>query len=424
MKIVQALKKNTMQDIASKNFFLKNSQNDQTIDSEVYKSNLIAVNSYVTSVLESSLPTLHKQPANWKLFTQTYLEAESDALTWVNTVLARLDSVPEDVQTYYSDINYIFLDAIDMTKCMINYPARRTMYAGLLNQDLSLINSKLKLVNSFIQGTVDALTNFQNILPEMAEKLQTIADLSAKEEGVDLDEIDSLKRDVKKLNNDIAQLTATIVALGIADASAIAIGTLATIVAFPLGAFTWLFAGPAVIAASVCIALDAEKIKDDQTNIKKAQNNMDELTQDVASLHLLAQNYKQLSDSSEAIQVNLNEILTVWVLLSNDMNNAIEETQKAVNDAQTCNDLEILEDLTQASKYWEQAYSDAGDLEITLSHNDGNFEIGMTQEQVQKAADNGNVVDIVSYFNDQSQAGKRLAKSKKEESKSILEPIA
>lgn len=350
----------------------------QAILPDVYKSNVVMVNSLISSVLDSKLPTLTLPPNNWSEFCKTYIEAQSDALVWVNQVVARLDNVPQDVQSYHQDITNLFDDAISMVKCMVNNPERRSIYVSLLNQDLTIIDNKLNMVFGFVKGTVDALVNFKNILPEMAQRLQNLADLASQEEKVDQQKIAELKKAIDELNNDIRGLTASIVGLGIADAAAISLGTLATIVAFPIGSVVWLFCAPAIAVATTFIILDSLKIKEDKAKIEASQREMDQRTQDVSTLHLLAQNYSELAKSAESVQDNLEQILDNWSELTGDFSESIKNVQEAALDAKNCNDNEIINDLTLANSCWQQAYKDAGSLTIKLNHSDAVIEIGMS----------------------------------------------
>ena len=46
-----------------------------------YKENIVAVNTLITSVLSSSLPTLNTNPPDWKDFTAAFEAADAGALT-------------------------------------------------------------------------------------------------------------------------------------------------------------------------------------------------------------------------------------------------------------------------------------------------------------------------------------------------------
>ena len=76
-----------------------------------YKENVIAVNTLVTSVLTSSLPTLNNNPPDWTEYVTAYTAANADALGWVNNVMARLLDVPDEVQGYNPIISQLLTDA-------------------------------------------------------------------------------------------------------------------------------------------------------------------------------------------------------------------------------------------------------------------------------------------------------------------------
>src|SRR5579871_3112782 len=76
-----------------------------------YKQNVAMVNTYIAGVLSSSLPTLNSYPPDWATFVTAYEQAGSDALNWVNNVMARLLDVPGNVQGYNGVISQLLQDA-------------------------------------------------------------------------------------------------------------------------------------------------------------------------------------------------------------------------------------------------------------------------------------------------------------------------
>ena len=83
MALAQAIKKNAL---------------SLAVKQTSYKQNIVAVNTSVTSVLSSSLPTLNQNPPDWAEFVTAYKAADADALTWVNKVMARLLNVPDEIK--------------------------------------------------------------------------------------------------------------------------------------------------------------------------------------------------------------------------------------------------------------------------------------------------------------------------------------
>ncbi|NMP26717.1 hypothetical protein GW590_07570 [Rahnella sp. SAP-1] len=366
---------------------------------EVYKTNVATVNSLISSILDYRLPTMTLPPDNWARFCKTYIEAQSDALVWINQVIARFDNIPQDVQSYHQDITIILADAITMAQCMIDNPERRLIYASLLNQDLTIIANKLNMVLGFVKGTIDALNDFQNALSKTAGKLHNLATIASQDAKVDQQKNTALKKSINDLNESVMGLTTSIVCLGIADAAAIAIGSLATILAFPIGGLAWLFCAPAIITASVFIDLNSKKIKAEKILIETTQREMDQRAQNVSTLHLLAQTYTGLAKSSSSAKDNLYQILENWHTLASDFSESIKDIHKVVLDVKNCNDQDIVEDLTLANDCWQKAYNDAGSLTINLDHSDAEIDIGMNEHDIKKAYQSSNVVDIVTYFN-------------------------
>lgn len=76
-----------------------------------YKENVVDVNTLVTSVLSSSLPTLTQNPPDWKAYQTAFEAADSGALNWVNNVMARLLNVPDEVKSYNATISQLLADA-------------------------------------------------------------------------------------------------------------------------------------------------------------------------------------------------------------------------------------------------------------------------------------------------------------------------
>ena len=149
-----------------------------------YKENVVAVNTLVTSVLTSNLPTLNQNPPDWKEFQAAFEAADTGALSWVNNVMARLLDVPEDVKSYNATITQLLADAKSQAQTLEADPSNKTALQTL-NTDLTNVTNTLNLVVTFISGALTAIKNFQDELPKLAANLQTIADNSAKDAKAD-----------------------------------------------------------------------------------------------------------------------------------------------------------------------------------------------------------------------------------------------
>ena len=353
MLLAQAISKNTVS--------LAEAQN-------TYKENVIVVNTWVTSVLTSSLPTLQNIPPDWQDFVNAYIKANQDALNWVNNVMARLLNVPDEVQNYNSIIIQLLQDAQLQANNLVSNPSD-SMALQMLKNDLNSLINQLNLVTTFISGAISSLQQFKDVLPDMAAQLQAIADKSAADAKADQSQIDKLKQDIANLQSEIKSLTASIIALSIVDGVALTLGVVATIAAWPFGALTWFVMGPAIAVASVYIALDSIKLTADKAQLEADQQQVTGLTQDVATLQILAQNYTEMANQTAVVQDSLQSVLAAWQVLSSDVGMAVTDINAALADAGSTNFNAVVKDLNNALNEWKAAYDQAGALHLDLQFN-------------------------------------------------------
>lgn len=381
-----------------------------------YKENVVAVNTLITSVLSSNLPTLNQNPPDWKQFQTAFEAAESGALTWVNNVMARLLNVPEDVKSYNASITQLLADAQSQAQTLVADPSNKTALQTL-NTDLTNLTNTMNLVVTFINGALTAVKNFKDELPTLAGNLQTIADNSAKDAKADQAQIDKLNQDIDNLKAEIKSLTASIIALGVVDGIALTLGIVATIAAFPEGALTWFVLGPAVIAATTVIAIDGAKITADKKLIESDEQQITGLTADVAALQVLSKNFAAMSAEATDIETNLQAILAEWQNLESDVTAAVTDIKTAIADAGSANFSAVASELDDAIAEWSAAYKQAGDLHLDLNVNSAQLQIGMSQDQVKAATAAAPTVDIITYYN-------QVQNNRATESSSVTEAVA
>lgn len=373
-----------------------------------YKQNVVAVNTVMTSVLTSSLPSLNQNPPDWSDFIAAYEQANGDALNWVNNVMARLLNVPQEVLGYNSVISQVLQDAKTQAQNLVAQPSNQTALAAL-NQDLNTLTGQLGLVTSFIVGAINALQQTSDNLPDMAQQLQTIATKSSNDANADQAQIDSLNQQISQLKDDIKSLTAAIIALGIADGIALTLGVAATIAAWPVGALVWFVLGPVVAVATTFIALDAEKIKADQASIQAKLSQITGITADVATLHVLANNFADMANQTEAIESSLQAVLAEWQTLESEVNAAVNDIRTAISDSSGANFTAVLNDVTQAITEWNDAYAQAGSLQLDMQVNNAQLQLGMSSSQVQSTLAGGQTVDLISYYNQVASLARKVA---------------
>jgi hypothetical protein len=363
-----------------------------------YQTNVCVVNTYVNSVMSSTLPTVPVQPTDWSSYVTAWEQANTIALQWVNTCMARLLEVPQDVQNYNSAITALLQDAVAQTNALIANPNNAAAKIAL-QSDLTVLPQQLQLVENFVSGAISALQGFQDQLPNMAAELTQISNLAIADNNADQAQIQDLQNKIQQLQSDVSSLTAAIIGLSIADGVALTLGIVASIAAFPVGLLTWFALGPAVAVATTYIALDAVQLKADKALIDQDQQQMSDLTASCSVLATLSTTYTSLASQSQTIQTALQAVLAEWQTLSSDIAVAITDIQAALTDDNAANYPAVLADLQEAQGEWTAAYTQAGALVLNLQVNTASLQIGMSQDQVQSALAGGKTLDLITYFN-------------------------
>lgn len=383
MLLAHAIKKNTSS--------LVQAQNN-------YKSNVITTNTFMTSVLTSQIPNLNYKPKDFPEYLTAFQKANVTALDWSNKVMAKLLTVPDEIVSYNDIIISLLNDAQAQTQTLKTYP-NNSIALKILTNDLDTLSTQLSMVTGFISGAITNIEGVKNDLPDMAKELQSIANNAINDEKADKKQIDDLNKAIATLKSDINACTAAIVAAGIATGVSVTLGTIATIVAWPVGAVTWFFVAPVVAASIYVIAIDSIKIKNDKNEIEALQKEITGVTADVSTLSILAQNFTDMADQATKVQSNLQAVLDEWVILENDVNKAITEIKDSIVEKNEQKFNEILTDLSEATVAWNDAYTQAGALHLDLEVSDSNLELGMSSDEVKAAMASGKVVDIISYYN-------------------------
>lgn len=363
-----------------------------------YKQNVASVDQLMNTVFSSNLPTLQTNPPDWQDFVAAYEAAKTGALSWVNTVSARLHDVPGEVQNFNPVITQLLQDAQQQANTLVNNPSD-SQALQILDNDLTLISQQLGLVVTFISGAVTNLQHFQDSLPALAAALQAVADKSAHDAGADQAQIQTLLDDISALQADITSNTAAIVALAITDGIALTIGTVATIALWPVGALVWFVMGPAVAVATYEIAMDAINIENDKKKIEADKSSITGLTADVAALQALAKSYGDMASESAQIETTLQAILAEWLTLESEVNAAITDARTALADAGAANFQAVAADLTDAVTEWNAAYAQAGSLNLDVQVNTAQLSIGMNADQVSATLAAGQTMSFVDYIN-------------------------
>jgi DNA repair exonuclease SbcCD ATPase subunit len=366
-----------------------------------YKQNVVTVNNLLTSVLNSSLPTpteLPVIPPDYADYATALEGAQQCAYDWVNTVMARLLSVPAEVQDYNTVINALLQDAQSQLSILVSSPADQTAL-DLLTKDLKNLSTQLNMVTVFISSAITSIQKVNDQLPTAAANLQSIADKSLHDAAIDQADLDKLNTEIANLKDEISTLSAQIAEFAFVDAAAITLGLVASIAAWPVGLTSWIVLGPVVAVATTYIALDSVKLVNDKNLLQADQDRASDLYNSEVVLNSLAANFSSLASQTTAIEANLQSILNEWQTLENEVNSAISDINKATQDTTSANYIAVMNDINDAITEWNLAYAQAGILNITLNVNTAPLKVGMSPSEVQAALAQGKTMDIMTFYN-------------------------
>jgi len=363
-----------------------------------YKQEVIAVSMQMASVLKSNLPRLNQTPPDFQDYTDALDDAKVGALAWVNDVMARLLGVPGEVRTYQDSVLAFLNNALAQTTTLIENPDDAGAAASL-RADLANLQCTLTTVRTVIESTVTAIESFGDRLPRLATDLDSIATKSTADAQVDQQQIDKLNAAIEDLKQTIKKLAGVLAALAIADGLLLTLGVVATIAAFPEGAVVWFFVGPVVAVVTTYLALDAKMIKADKATLNAAEDQLQGLTADVATLQVLSRNFSDLATGTAAIASSLQAVLRMWQNLEDDVVDALVGIKDAITAKTTDNFGGLKADLIAAQFEWNQLYILAGNLHLDLNVNTAVLQLGTSSSQVRAATAKGKVVDIIEYYN-------------------------
>jgi len=363
-----------------------------------YKTNVILVSQYVSGVMNTGLPVLLNPVPDWNTYETAYVAAKSSAMAWVNTVLEKLNTVPNTIVGYNDAVHTLFDNAIQNANTLIANPTDPSARMFLLN-DINSAISNMNFFESQIAGVITTLQSFKESLPQQASNLQAIANAATKDQRADQDQISALSQKIDEANAEIKSLTAAIVGLAIADGVAIVLGVVAVAVAGPIGMVTWIFLGAAVAVASIYIAIDATKIKALKDQIEAYQKSMSSFTADVAALTNTAKVFKQFADQAQAIEDNLQQILDAWSALKAELTVVQNELHTASSDYTQEKWQSVKTDFENALADWNTFVASVGQLDITVQGNTAKLQLGMSSAEVQAAMAAGQTTDFITYIN-------------------------
>ncbi len=363
-----------------------------------YKTNVATVDTYLKRVRDARLPIVTTEPKDWQDYVTAWEKAVRYSFTYYVECMVPLSDVPKTIQGLNNGISALLAAAIDQANVLIKNPQDSAALAALTG-DLTQITTHLGLPEMCITSTIDGLNKFQTAMSDTAKQLQSLSSRAAVENQADRAQINALQGTVKDLQDEIESLTKHLTALGIADAVAITLGTVAVDCAGPWGMLTWIVLAPVVAVATKFIVLDTGRLVNAKNQLGSTLSQMSQLTMACAALATLSTSFGDLADQSQTTQPALEAILAAWQAMASDIGVAITDAQTAITDQTAGNFQAVLTDLQGAQNEWQATDSQAASLALDLQVNNAPLQVGMSQSAVGNALKGGKTMSLIEYFN-------------------------
>lgn len=151
-------------------------------------------------------------------------------------------------------------------------------------------------------------------------------------------------------------------------------------------------------AATTFIVLDSIKICKDQNQIKADQNQINEYTQDATLLKGFSSTFKSLSCEAIDIQSNLQQITDEWTALENSIQFVIDDLLKAKSGMSSEDWNNVKNVFEVASEDWDKMIKLLGPLNIQINANDAQIKLGMMENEVKEAMENGKQMSFLEFI--------------------------
>lgn len=364
---------------------------------ESYTKNFLAVCGYVAAVNKTGLPALKYPMPAWDEFSAALLEAKASALEWTNNIVANLKSLPHDILQKNENMMDLFDEAILLcTKLTENpRPSRIKELCDTIDDLLLTINS----IQKKLANTLKILTEYHNSLPTQAKKLQLLANQSLKTKEVDEKKVEELRNLVSTASSEISSLNAAIAGMSIAIASSVFISVVAVAAAGPLGCLSFIFTGAVVGVSIAYIVIDSQKIKNLKEQINMTQNSMDEYTQDISTLKLLADGYNNLAKQAIEMENCMQFIISAWNAMRIDIQ-AIKSEIEHAQDLWTKQEwTDMQKDFEVATGLWKQFIEKTNLYDLNeVKACDCKLELGMNKDEVKNEVEKSDTIDLIEYL--------------------------
>ena len=358
---------------------------------ENYLKSVEEISEFMLSVTARNLPDFAVKPQHYADYEKKLVTAKASANIFKDTVYVNLCSYPSIMKSKMGEIIDSFSGIIKEADILIGDPGNE----NARNAAKGFIDTLEPVIENVLKRTVDmedSLNKYVDKITEQAQALGEISELMTKDKGVDENEVKRLKSLIDEVKKEIRSLTEEMIEAGMGDTVFFGIGMAVTVLAFPMGLFSWLLTGPVIALSSACLALDSIKLKTLNSKITETWKVVGDLNSTVAVLQEQAEAYKDLSEKSEEMKQNLSVIHNAWETLLGDARILKTEFENGEKKFESRDWVQMKNDFTEAKSKGNTICSELEKIIIQEMYtSDAVLKAGMSRSEVEMAIQNSHL---------------------------------
>jgi len=376
------------------------------ISIDEYKAKLYDVSQYAWGVQQLSLPILFVPDLfpKWDEFQKTFYKTKESAQQWGDKVYIPLIETPNYIcgqneeivsllkraNTYAKDLNNPEIS--DNEKKDITLQMRRR-----LEDTLYVLGSTEKKVNNIITD----MSNYNGSLKKQAAQLAILAAQSTVGAEVDKKAIKEINKKIEYLKEDVDRLTNQLIIDGVLVAGSIGFAIIGGLA----GGAGWIIAigwGIVAIVGIARIVLDAGTLVAEKAAITALGKALKPISKDSVTLEQTANTFLDLVTKAENAKISLTQIINVWTDIKEPIKQAIEDCITAENDLSQKAYSELSKDIVNIYEEWNKVLDQVKPLTTDMEFIEADLEIGMSNEEIEKALAEAQKIPVQELFMMQS----------------------
>lgn len=341
-------------------------------------------------------------PDNFKKYIDKLADVHTAALTFTTIILPKVRLQTNTEHEQLGLLSKQLVKCIGYVHRIIEDPASEFIKERLRIE----IEDTRAFVKDIIDNTDSLLKDFtrgQKNINSQAADLASIAELMLKDKTIDEAKINEIRKEIKKVQQEISSEKAVIVGYSVAIGASVVFTTVAFFINTFAGVAFLFFLLPVVGMSSYKIYSTYEKIKELQDKVNKQEKEISKYEVAILALAKTADQYLELSKKTSSLQKNLKDIKDIWDKIDKGLNEMSEDLQNSADwDKQTWT--EVKQELIAAQKKAQQLCDVLS--KIIIKKNDTmvtreTVQTGLTQEQFQSFVENAEKVTIEEYLKNQ-----------------------